>query len=88
MSDKKSIHVQSLQDELEDCKALSKALKILAGEVSCVLNEIVEKDGTKGICVSMGEEGGRSSGYLHIPYRLLVWIRSRDRPRRGQYDLY
>ena len=62
MSDKESIRVQSLQDELEDCKALSKALKILAGEVSCVLNEIAEKGGSKDICVSMGEDAGRRLG--------------------------
>jgi predicted hydrocarbon binding protein len=62
MSDKESIRVQSLQDELKDCKALSKALKILAGEVSCVLNEIAEKGGTKDICVSMGEDAGRRLG--------------------------
>ena len=62
MSDKKSIDVQSLQDELKDCKALSKALTILAGEVSCVLNEIAEKGGTKNICVSMGEDAGRRLG--------------------------
>ena len=62
MADKESIRVQSLQDELKDCKALSKALKILAGEVSCVLNEITEKGGTKDICVSMGEDAGRRLG--------------------------
>jgi len=62
MSDKESIHVQSLQDELKDCKALSKALTILAGEVSCVLNEIAEKGGSKDICVSMGEDAGRRLG--------------------------
>ena len=62
MSDKESLQVQSLQDELKDCKALNKALKILAGEVSCVLNEIAEKGGTKDICVSMGEDAGRRLG--------------------------
>ena len=62
MSDKESIHVQSLQDELKDCKALSKALTILAGEVSCVLDEISEKGGAKDICVSMGEDAGRRLG--------------------------
>jgi len=62
MSDKESIHIQSLQDELKDCKALSKALKILAGEVSCVLNEIAEKSGSEDICVSMGEDAGRRLG--------------------------
>jgi predicted hydrocarbon binding protein len=62
MSDKESIRVQSLQDELKDCKALNKALKILAGEVSCVLNEIAEKGGSKDICVSMGEDAGRRLG--------------------------
>jgi predicted hydrocarbon binding protein len=62
MSDKESLQVQSLQDELTDCKALSKALTILAGEVSCVLNEIAEKGGTKDICVSMGEDAGRRLG--------------------------
>ncbi|MEA1894198.1 MAG: hypothetical protein U9N36_03155 [Euryarchaeota archaeon] len=62
MSDKESLQIQSLQDELEDCKAFSKALKILAGEVSCVLNEIAEKDGAKDICVSMGEDAGRRLG--------------------------
>jgi len=62
MSDKESIRVQSLQDELKDCKALSKALKILAGEVSCVLSEIAEKGGTKDICASMGEDAGRRLG--------------------------
>jgi predicted hydrocarbon binding protein len=62
MSDKESIRVQSLQDELKDCKALSKAVKILAGEVSCVLNEIAGKGGTKDICVSMGEDAGRRLG--------------------------
>ena len=62
MSDKESLQVQSLQDELKDCKALSKALTILAGEVSCVLNEIAEKGGTKDICVSMGEDAGRRLG--------------------------
>ncbi len=62
MSDKESIHVQSLQDELKDCKALNKALKILAGEVSCVLNEIAEKGGAKDICRSMGEDAGRRLG--------------------------
>jgi predicted hydrocarbon binding protein len=62
MSDKESLQVQSLQDELKDCKALSKALTILAGEVSCVLNEIAEKGGAKDICVSMGEDAGRRLG--------------------------
>ena len=62
MSDKESLQVQSLQDELKDCKALSKALTILAGEVSCVLSEIAEKGGTKDICVSMGEDAGRRLG--------------------------
>ena len=62
MSDKESIRMQSLQDELKDCKALNKALKILAGEVSCVLNEIAEKGGSKDICVSMGEDAGRRLG--------------------------
>ncbi len=62
MPEKESIRVQSLQDELKDCKALNKALKILAGEVSCVLNEIAEKGGTKDICVSMGEDAGRRLG--------------------------
>ena len=62
MSDKESIRVQSLQDELKDCKALSKALKILAGEVSCVLSEIAEKGGTKDVCASMGEDAGRRLG--------------------------
>ena len=62
MSDRESIHIQSLQDELKDCKALSKALKILAGEVSCVLNEIAEKGGAKNICASMGEDAGRRLG--------------------------
>jgi len=62
MADKESIRVQSLQDELKDCKALSKALKILAGEVSCVLTEITEKGSAKDICVSMGEDAGRRLG--------------------------
>jgi hypothetical protein len=62
MSDKESLQVQSLQDELKDCKALNKALTILAGEVSCVLNEIAEKDGAKDICRSMGEDAGRRLG--------------------------
>jgi predicted hydrocarbon binding protein len=62
MSDKESIHVQLLQNELKDCKALNKALTILAGEVSCVLNEIAEKGGAKDICVSMGEDAGRRLG--------------------------
>jgi len=62
MSDKESIHVQSLQDELKDCKALNKALKILAGEVSCVLDEITEKSDSEDICVSMGEDAGRRLG--------------------------
>ena len=62
MSDKESIHVQSLQDELKDCKALSKALTILAGEVSCVLSEIAEKSGSEDICASMGEDAGRRLG--------------------------
>ncbi|PXF56185.1 MAG: hypothetical protein C4B59_17290 [Candidatus Methanogaster sp.] len=62
MPDKKSLQIQSLQDELKDYKALTKALKILAGEVSCVLNEIAEKSGSKDICVSMGEDAGRRLG--------------------------
>ena len=62
MSDKESPQVQSLQDELKDCKALIKALKIFAGEVSCVLNEIAEKGDAKDICVSMGEDAGRRLG--------------------------
>jgi len=62
MPDKKSLQIQSLQDELKDCKALSKALKILAGEVSCVLNEIAEKGGSEDICVSMGEDAGKRLG--------------------------
>ncbi|MEA1869892.1 MAG: hypothetical protein U9N09_07100 [Euryarchaeota archaeon] len=64
MSNKESIHVQSLQDELNDCKALSKALTILAGEVSCVLNEIAEESGAKDkdMCRSMGEDAGRRLG--------------------------
>ncbi|HDN65536.1 MAG TPA: hypothetical protein ENF23_04455 [Methanosarcinales archaeon] len=62
MPNKKSLQIQSLQDELKDYKALTKALKILAGEVSCVLNEIAEKGGSKDICVSMGEDAGRRLG--------------------------
>ncbi len=62
MSDKESIYIQSLQDELKDCKTLNKALTILAGEVSCVLDEIAEKGGAKDICVSMGEDAGRRLG--------------------------
>ena len=62
MSDKESIHIQSLQDELKDCEALNKALKILAGEVSCVLAEMTEQGSSKDICMSMGEDAGRRLG--------------------------
>ncbi|KAF5415467.1 MAG: hypothetical protein C5S49_05830 [Candidatus Methanogaster sp.] len=62
MSDKESIHIQSLQDELKDCEALNKALKILAGEVSCVLAEMTEQGSSKDVCMSMGEDAGRRLG--------------------------
>jgi len=61
MPDKKSLQIQSLQDELKDCKALSKALKILAGEVSCVLNEIAEKGGSEDICARRHESSSARS---------------------------
>ena len=62
MSDKEPIHVQLLQDELRDCKALSKALKILAGEVSNMMDRMVKAEDAEEVFVSMGEDAGRRLG--------------------------
>jgi len=62
MSEKEQMRVQSLEDELKDCKALNKALTILAGEVSCVLEEIAKTDEARDICRIMGEDAGRRLG--------------------------
>ncbi|PXF56184.1 MAG: hypothetical protein C4B59_17285 [Candidatus Methanogaster sp.] len=62
MSDKESIHVQSLQDELRDCKALNKSLKILAGEISDMMDKMVKAEDREGVFVSMGEDAGRRLG--------------------------
>ncbi|HIE31302.1 MAG TPA: hypothetical protein EYP67_02835, partial [Methanosarcinales archaeon] len=62
MSDKEQIHVQVLHDELRDCKAFNRALITLAGEISCVLNEMARTDEAKNICMIMGEDAGRRIG--------------------------
>jgi predicted hydrocarbon binding protein len=62
MSDKEPIHVQLLQDELRDCKALSKSLKILAGEVSNMMDRMVKAEDAEEVFVSMGEDAGRRLG--------------------------
>jgi predicted hydrocarbon binding protein len=62
MSDKEPIHVQLLQDELRDCKALSKSLKILAGEVSSMMDRMVKAEDAEEVFVSMGEDAGRRLG--------------------------
>ncbi len=62
MSEKEQIHVQVLQDELKDCKAFNRALITLAGEISCVLDEIAKTDEAKTICIIMGEDAGRRIG--------------------------
>ncbi len=62
MADTEKLQVQSLHDELEDCKARNRALTILAGEVSMVLEEMAKTDEAKSICRVMGEDAGRRLG--------------------------
>ncbi len=62
MSDTEKLQVQSLHDELEDCKARNRALTVLAGEVSMVLEEMAKTDEAKSICRVMGEDAGRRLG--------------------------
>ncbi|MEA1907449.1 MAG: hypothetical protein U9N43_00240 [Euryarchaeota archaeon] len=62
MSGTEKLQVQSLHDELEDCKAHNRALTILAGEVSMILEEMAKTDEAKSICRVMGEDAGRRLG--------------------------
>jgi predicted hydrocarbon binding protein len=62
MSGTEKLQVQSLHDELEDCKSHNKVLTILAGEVSTILDEIAKTDEARSICRIMGEDAGRRLG--------------------------
>ena len=62
MPEKEQIRMQVFQDELKDCKAFNRALITLAGEISCVLDEIARTDEAKNICMIMGEDAGRRIG--------------------------
>jgi predicted hydrocarbon binding protein len=62
MSDTESMHVHALRDELNDCKALNKALIILAGEISSMMDKMVKAEDAERIFVGMGEDAGRRLG--------------------------
>ncbi len=62
MTGTEELQVQSLQDELEDCKAHNRALTILAGEVSMILDEMAKTDEAKSICRIMGKDAGKRLG--------------------------
>ena len=62
MSDTESMHVHALRDELNDCKALNKALTILAGEISSMMDKMVKAEDAESVFVSMGEDAGRRLG--------------------------
>ena len=62
MSNTERIQMQALQDELTDCKALNKALTILAGEMSYMMDKMVKAEAADDIFVSMGEDAGRRLG--------------------------
>lgn len=62
MSDTESMHVHALRDELNDCKALNKALIILAGEISSMMDKMVKAEDAETIFVGMGEGAGRRLG--------------------------
>jgi len=62
MSDTESMHVNALRDELNDCKALNKALTILAGEISSMMDKMVKAEDADRIFVGMGEDAGRRLG--------------------------
>ena len=62
MSDTESMHVNALRDELNDCKALNKALTILAGEISSMMDKMVKAEDAERVFVGMGEDAGRRLG--------------------------
>jgi len=62
MSNTEKLQVQSLHDELDDCKAHNRALTVFAGEVSMILDEMAKTDDAKSICMVMGEDAGRRLG--------------------------
>ncbi|RZN33791.1 MAG: hypothetical protein EF813_10565 [Methanosarcinales archaeon] len=62
MPDTKQMKVDSLEDELKDSKALNKALTILAGEVSCIMDDMTKPGEAEDFFATMGEASGRRLG--------------------------
>ena len=62
MSNKDKLQIESLEDKVKDYEALNKALMTLAGEVSCVMEEMVKEGKAEDIFASLGEASGRRLG--------------------------
>ena len=62
MSDMEQMQIESLNHELKDCKALNKALTILAGEVSSIMDEMTKPDEAADFFTKMGESSGKRIG--------------------------
>ncbi len=62
MPNTKQMQIDSLEDELKDYKALTKALTILVGEVSCIMNDMAEPEEAANFFVHMGEASGKRLG--------------------------
>ena len=62
MPDTKQMEIDSLEDELRDSKALNKALTILAGEVSCIMDGMTKPGEAEDFFASMGEASGKRLG--------------------------
>jgi len=62
MPDTKQMKMDSLEDELRDSKALNKALTILAGEVSCIMNDMAKPGEVEDFFAIMGEASGKRLG--------------------------
>lgn len=62
MPNTEQMRIDSLEDELKDYRALTKALTILAGEVSCIMGDMEQLEDTKDFFVLMGEASGKRLG--------------------------
>ncbi len=62
MPNTEQMQIDSLEDELKDYRALTKALTILAGEVSCIMGDMEQPEDTKDFFVLMGEASGKRLG--------------------------
>jgi len=62
MPDTKQMRIDSLEDELKDYRALTKALTILAGEVSCIMGDMAKPGEAEDFFVRMGEASGKRLG--------------------------